>query len=91
MSVKNFQKIIYGHYHVYGRKLAWRAKLTTPYQIVVSEIMLQQTQVDRIFVATVMSASVLFEGKSWKWFGITAGYQLVNFIVVAAILAMWNY
>lgn len=42
------------------------------------------------FVATVMSASVLFEGKSWKWFSITAGYQLVNFVVVAAILAMWS-
>lgn len=50
MSVKKFQKIILDHYRQHGRKLPWRSKRTTPYQVVVSEIMLQQTQVERVKV-----------------------------------------
>ncbi len=42
------------------------------------------------FIAPVVATSVFFDGKSWKWFAITGGYQLVNAIVMAAILAMWS-
>lgn len=42
-----FQKKIYEYYHEYGRNLPWR-KTKDPYKIVVSEIMLQQTQVSRV-------------------------------------------
>lgn len=39
--------MIYDHYDQYGRDLPWR-KTEDPYAIVVSEIMLQQTQVNRV-------------------------------------------
>lgn len=42
-----FRKKIYGYYHKHRRNLPWR-KTTSPYHILVSEIMLQQTQVDRV-------------------------------------------
>ncbi len=46
-AVRKFQKTILGYYRNYGRNLPWR--LThDPYKILVSEIMLQQTQVQRV-------------------------------------------
>ena len=47
LSVRNFQNIIYRHYHENPRKLEWRMT-ANPYRILVSEIMLQQTQVERV-------------------------------------------
>lgn len=48
VSKKQFQKIVLDFYHSHGRHtLPWR-KTTNPYKILVSEIMLQQTQVDRV-------------------------------------------
>lgn len=46
-SVRNFRNIIYRHYHENPRKLKWRMT-SNPYRILVSEIMLQQTQVERV-------------------------------------------
>jgi len=46
-QVRAFQKEIYGHYDTRGRDLPWRNKLN-PYRVLVSEIMLQQTQVERV-------------------------------------------
>lgn len=43
-----FQEIVWEYYHSHKRDLAWRQPDTTPYQIMVSEIMLQQTQVPRV-------------------------------------------
>jgi A/G-specific adenine glycosylase len=42
-----FRRIILGHYREHGRDLPWRTT-RDPYRILVSEIMLQQTQVDRV-------------------------------------------
>jgi len=42
-----FQRTIWQYYKREGRALPWR-KTTDPYQILVSEIMLQQTQVERV-------------------------------------------
>jgi A/G-specific adenine glycosylase len=42
-----FQKRILEHYRCHGRSLPWRST-RNPYHILVSEIMLQQTQVDRV-------------------------------------------
>ncbi len=42
-----FRKKIYRHYRAKGRDLPWR-KTDDPYHILVSEIMLQQTQVERV-------------------------------------------
>ncbi len=46
-AVRAFRKKIYDHYRAQGRDLPWR-KTRNPYRILVSEIMLQQTQVDRV-------------------------------------------
>lgn len=47
MKTKEFQKTIWGFYKKNKRNLPWRNTRTT-YRILVSEIMLQQTQVDRV-------------------------------------------
>lgn len=47
-EIKAFQGQIYGYYRRHGRDLPWR-RTTNPYHIVVSEIMLQQTQVERVY------------------------------------------
>ena len=46
-KVRSFRKEIYRHYEQYGRDLPWR-RTADPYCILVSEIMLQQTQVSRV-------------------------------------------
>lgn len=47
-DIKKFQKEIWKYYRAHGRHdMLWR-KTINPYRIVVSEIMLQQTQVDRV-------------------------------------------
>jgi len=46
-AVTLFRQIVYDHYRRHGRTLSWR-KTHDPYAILVSEIMLQQTQVDRV-------------------------------------------
>jgi A/G-specific adenine glycosylase len=42
-----FRNTIYQHYELQGRRLPWR-RTNDPYKILVSEIMLQQTQVERV-------------------------------------------
>ena len=46
-SLSLFKKMIYDHYLRQGRSLPWR-KTKNPYRILVSKIMLQQTQVGRV-------------------------------------------
>ena len=46
-QIRSFQKKVYNYYDNHGRDLPWR-KRVTPYRVLVSEIMLQQTQVDRV-------------------------------------------
>jgi A/G-specific adenine glycosylase len=46
-QIRSFQKKVYHYYDTRGRDLPWR-KRVTPYRVLVSEIMLQQTQVDRV-------------------------------------------
>ncbi|MDR4508617.1 MAG: A/G-specific adenine glycosylase [Candidatus Brocadiaceae bacterium] len=45
--IQKFQELIYGYYKIFGRNLPWR-NTYNPYHILVSEIMLQQTQVQRV-------------------------------------------
>ncbi len=47
IAIQNFRRMIWGYYRAYKRDLKWR-HTHDPYAIVVSEIMLQQTQVDRV-------------------------------------------
>ncbi len=46
-TIRFFRKVIYDHYRREGRDLPWR-KTRSPYRILVSEVMLQQTRVDRV-------------------------------------------
>lgn len=48
-AVRLFSDLILSHFRTHGRDLPWR-QTTDPYRIVVSEIMLQQTQVERVAV-----------------------------------------
>lgn len=45
--IRGFQKTIWEYYRKHGRKLPWR-NTRNPYHVLVSEIMLQQTQVERV-------------------------------------------
>lgn len=47
MTISAFQKTIWEYYHAHPRPMPWR-ETTDPYCIYVSEVMLQQTQVDRV-------------------------------------------
>jgi len=46
-EIKSFQRQIYRYYKLHSRDFPWR-RTTNPYNILVSEIMLQQTQVERV-------------------------------------------
>ncbi len=46
-DIRDFQDTIYRHYQTHGRRFPWR-DTTDPYHILVSEIMLQQTQTERV-------------------------------------------
>lgn len=46
-EIAEFRGAVYGHYREFKRDLPWR-KTRDPYQILVSEMMLQQTQVSRV-------------------------------------------
>lgn len=47
MTIAKFQETIYHYYHHFGRTFSWRNSIT-PYHVVVSEVMLQQTQTHRV-------------------------------------------
>ena len=49
MAVVGFKKIIWEHYRTNGRRFAWR-HVADPYKVLVSEVMLQQTQTSRVKV-----------------------------------------
>ncbi|MGD1003915.1 MAG: A/G-specific adenine glycosylase [Methanoregulaceae archaeon] len=70
-TISKFQKIILDYYKKFGRDLGWR-HTTNPYNILVSEIMLQQTQVERVikkypkFISEFPSFSCLAEAPLLK-------------------------
>lgn len=47
MTITQFQKLVWDFYALNGRELPWRKNIN-PYRILVSEVMLQQTQVSRV-------------------------------------------
>ena len=80
--VRGFRRTVYGYFDTHCRDLPWR-RTTDPYHIYVSEIMLQQTQVDRVtpkyevFVTNFPSWEALaeepFDGVLRAWQGL--GYN----------------
>jgi len=79
-GIPAFRQMVLSHYDQYGRDMAWR-NTTDPYQILVSEIMLQQTQVERVTVkfpefirafpdfASLASASLAHVFAAWQGLG----------------------
>jgi A/G-specific adenine glycosylase len=47
VNVQQFRTLIYAHFHATPRPMPWR-ETDDPYRVLVSEIMLQQTQVERV-------------------------------------------
>ena len=48
-KIQEFQQKVFSFYQQYRRELPWR-KTTDPYKILLSELMLQQTQVNRVIL-----------------------------------------
>ena len=46
-TIQTFKTLVHGYYREYGREFPWR-KTRDPYRILISEVMLQQTRVDRV-------------------------------------------
>jgi A/G-specific adenine glycosylase len=46
-AVRAFRAVVYGYFNRFGRRFPWR-NTTDPYHIVVAEVMLQQTQTERV-------------------------------------------
>ena len=42
------------------------------------------------FVATVTVGAVVFEKKSWQWFCLLNGFQLISLMAMSVILAVWG-
>ena len=42
------------------------------------------------FIATLLLGSVLWENKSWKLYGLNAGYYLVSLGIIGVILTLWK-
>ncbi len=84
---KAFHSLIYGYYAAFGRTLPWRYT-GNPYHVFISEIMLQQTQVDRVvqkyldFTARFPSFAVLaeadFNDVLMMWHGLGYNRRAMN-------------
>lgn len=76
--IRAFRKQVLSYYATHGRDLPWR-KRVTPYRVLVSEIMLQQTQVERViekyreFLAAFPDFAALAEAPTDKLLRIWSG------------------
>jgi adenine-specific DNA glycosylase len=76
-TVRLFRRTIYRHYRACGRTLAWR-ETRDPYRILVSEFMLQQTQVERV------------EDKYPQFLGAFPGFAALAGANLKDVLACWQ-
>lgn len=76
-AVTLFRRIVHGHYRRHGRCLPWR-ETSDPYAVLVSEIMLQQTQVDRV------------SGKYGPFLATFPGFESLAAASLDAVLAVWQ-
>lgn len=91
-TIRAFQEVIYDYYQRNGRTFAWRQEVT-PYRVVVSEIMLQQTQTHRVaqkfdaFVARFQNfdqlANAPFEEVLRLWKGLGYNRRALNLQKIA--------
>lgn len=76
-KILEFQHVILNHYKKHGRSFAWR-NTSDPYAIVVSEIMLQQTQVKRVIT------------KFDEWMSVFPDWNTLNKASLQNILQVWQ-
>lgn len=76
-GVSEFQSVILGHYRDYGRRFPWR-ETQDPYAVLVSEIMLQQTQTDRVV------------GKYLAWLEALPSFERLAAAPFADVLELWR-
>jgi A/G-specific adenine glycosylase len=76
-AIYAFRKEIYDYYKKAGRDLPWR-KTFDPYHILVSEIMLQQTQVDRVI------------GKYHEFIGAFPDFKALNRASLTDVYKVWQ-
>lgn len=75
--IKAFQQKIYDYYSLHFRDLPWR-QTTNPYHIVVSEMMLQQTQVERV------------KDKYAEFIGTFPDFETLAGATLKEVLAVWQ-
>jgi A/G-specific adenine glycosylase len=62
-----FREVVLGYRREHGRDLPWR-RTTDPYAVLVSEVMLQQTQVPDAALLPIMEATLdLEDPRTWYW------------------------
>jgi A/G-specific adenine glycosylase len=76
-TIRSFRKTIYDYYGAHGRELPWR-KTKDPYRILVSEVMLQQTQVERVI------------GKYGEFLAVFPDFQTLAEAPLPKLLRLWQ-
>jgi len=76
-EIRAFQRQIYEYYKHHGRDFPWR-RTTDPYNILVSEIMLQQTQVERV------------HDKYLEFIKMFSNFNVLSEASQGDVLAMWQ-
>jgi len=77
MGIKEFQELVWGYYRDHARAMPWRED-PTPYHVVVSEFMLQQTQVSRV------------EPKFLQWVARWPDFASLADAPAAEVLRLWK-
>ncbi len=77
VQIRSFRRKVLAYYDKHGRDLPWR-KRVTPYRVLVSEIMLQQTQVERVVE------------KYREFLGAFLGFEALAKAQPAKLLRIWS-
>jgi A/G-specific adenine glycosylase len=76
-QIISLRRHVYQYYRLHQRRLPWRTRVT-PYQVLVSEIMLQQTQVNRVVE------------KFRQFIGLFPDFKSLARATTAEVLAAWS-
>lgn len=76
-KIEDFKKIIWRYYKENKRDLPWRST-TNPYRIIVSEVMLQQTQVSRVLT------------KYTEWLKVFPDFESLASASLHEVLSVWS-
>lgn len=76
-QMRDFQERVWVHYAAHGRQMPWR-DTPTPYNVVISEVMLQQTQVDRV------------RQKYVEWIARWDDFELLSQASTAEVVTAWQ-